>query len=123
MVWLPVVTERLEPGLPWDDTRVARVNGVADVWSTRPLEDKWLVSYSMSLLDFEVRSSALRLVLGFDRPPPVVNVATQLTAIASADRATRSSAKSALPIVVPQIYQLLNASVDTPEFEVVEDGR
>ncbi|KAL1500259.1 hypothetical protein AB1Y20_012927 [Prymnesium parvum] len=119
IVWLPVLTRRPEPFVPWNEANSHAP--LASASETRPVSELWLVSFKCRLLDGEVRSLSLRNFLGWTTPPNFFVMAEQLASLSLAyPDVDQLAYQRCMVLAIPSLYKGLDSSLDGSEDETDE---
>ena len=87
----------------------------------RPLNDLWLVSASMRILDGECSSTALLYGLGWMSPPGGGVIAAQLLELGKNNEIVSDQVlRQELALAMPRIYSILTGMIASDEIEIVK---
>ena len=121
IAWLPVeyVCDRDTINAPPRKQRqglLAKV-GIASPRATRPKQDEWVCSGSMETLSTNVRSELLCRCFGWDKPVPIIVVASQIIELSRMNGSLLESRtfRQTLATVIPQCYERLNAHLESAD--------
>jgi hypothetical protein len=108
--WAPIMLQPPSPLLPW----VPKSKSLASPKMTRPVEDLWLVSFSLCILDAPMPSKAVVERLGWNAPPSPQLLVTQLLKLSFVCSSmqqleTNSADSETLETAVMLIYSKLDA--------------
>ena len=76
IAWLPVLTSPPHEGVPWRSEWSQRALSRPE--ETRPIEDMWLISSNLRLLDGELRSEFVLSLFRWNEPPRAAAICAQL---------------------------------------------
>lgn len=115
--WCPVLVSTPFQSLPWPVVS----SMVAPPKLVRPLNDLWLVSASMRILDGECSSTALLYSLGWMSPPGGGVIASQLLELGKNNEiVTDQVLRQELAMAMPRIYSILTGMIASDEIEIVK---
>ncbi|KAK7310408.1 hypothetical protein RJT34_07912 [Clitoria ternatea] len=115
--WCPVLVSTPFQSLPWPVVS----SMVAPPKLVRPLNDLWLVSASMRILDGECSSTALSYSLGWMSPPGGGVIASQLLEFGKNNEIVSDQVlRQELALAMPRIYSILNGMITSDEIEIVK---
>ncbi|XP_020205115.1 sacsin isoform X1 [Cajanus cajan] len=115
--WCPVLVSTPFQSLPWPVV----TSMVAPPKVVRPLNDLWLVSASMRVLDGECSSTALLYGLGWMSPPGGGVIAAQLLELGKNNEIVSDQVlRQELALAMPRIYSILTGMIATDEIEIVK---
>ncbi|RDX78476.1 Sacsin, partial [Mucuna pruriens] len=115
--WCPVLVSTPFQSLPWPVVS----SMVAPPKLVRPLNDLWLVSASMRILDGECSSTALLYGLGWMSPPGGGVIAAQLLELGKNNEIVSDEVlRQELALAMPRIYSILNGMIASDEIEIVK---
>ncbi|XP_019420625.1 PREDICTED: sacsin isoform X1 [Lupinus angustifolius] len=115
--WCPVLVSTPFQSLPWPVVS----SSVAPPKLIRPLNDLWLVSASMRILDGECSSTALLYSLGWMSPPGGGVIAAQLLELGKNNEiVTDQVLRQELAMAMPRIYSILTGMIGSDEIEIVK---
>ncbi|KAK7349013.1 hypothetical protein VNO80_23837 [Phaseolus coccineus] len=115
--WCPVLVTSPFQSLPWPVVS----SMVAPPKLVRPLNDLWLVSASMRILDVECSSTALLYGLGWMSPPGGGVIAAQLLELGKNNEIVSDQVlRQELALSMPRIYSILTGMMSSDEIEIVK---
>ncbi|KAG5076121.1 hypothetical protein JHK82_054816 [Glycine max] len=115
--WCPVLVSTPFQSLPWPVVS----SMVAPPKLVRPLNDLWLVSASMRILDGECSSTALLYGLGWMSPPGGGVIAAQLLELGKNNEIVSDQVlRQELAMAMPRIYSILSGMMASDEIEIVK---
>ncbi|XP_027359772.1 sacsin [Abrus precatorius] len=115
--WCPVMVSTPFQSLPWPVVS----SMVAPPKLVRPLNDLWLVSASMRILDCECSSTALLYSLGWMSPPGGGVIAAQLLELGKNNEIVSDQVlRQELALAMPRIYSILTGMTGSDEIEIVK---
>ncbi|KAL9324800.1 hypothetical protein ACSQ67_005445 [Phaseolus vulgaris] len=115
--WCPVLVTTPFQSLPWPVVS----SMVAPPKLVRPLNDLWLVSASMRILDVECSSTALLYGLGWMSPPGGGVIAAQLLELGKNNEIVSDQVlRQELALSMPRIYSILTGMMSSDEIEIVK---
>ncbi|TKY69100.1 Sacsin protein [Spatholobus suberectus] len=115
--WCPVLVSTPFQSLPWPVVS----SMVAPPKLVRPLNDLWLVSASMRILDGECSSTALLYGLGWMSPPGGGVIAAQLLELGKNNEIVSDQVlRQELALAMPRIYSILTGMIASDEIEIVK---